>query len=103
MAMRKYYYTLGRQMYEELGAGLVRVTNRDGKIGIFRCDGSWVEGDVRDANLHMLIFCGGPTIPPEFNYRWPEVPADPERSSGWTETLERGLEAAGQAVPSAGR
>ncbi len=95
MALRKYSMRVNGQTYEELGEGLVRVTDADGTAGVFRSDGRWVEGDLRQANIHMLVFTGGPMIPQAFNYRWPEVPADPTRPSGWPEVHEQYLKAIG--------
>jgi hypothetical protein len=39
----------------------------------------------------MLNWTGGPTVPPECNFRWSTVPTDPSRPSGWPEPLERTL------------
>ncbi|MDB5714836.1 MAG: hypothetical protein JWO15_2233 [Sphingomonadales bacterium] len=92
---RKYKICVSEEVYEELDGGLVRVTARDGRTGTFRCDGRWLEGDLREANLNMLIFCGGPNVPTIFNYRWPEVPAAIDRPSGWPEAHERHLKNVG--------
>ncbi len=89
---RKYHHHGDKCAYEEIGDGLVRVTTEDGVTGTFRADGRWVEGKLRDANLHMLIYTGGPNCPREFNYHSnPIVPADIDRPSGWPEHLERML------------
>lgn len=95
MTLRKYFMRVNGQTYEELGEGLVRVSDPDGRSGLFRSDGRWVEGDLRQANIHMLIYTGGPVIPQEFNYRWPEVPVDTARPSGWPEVHERHLKTIG--------
>jgi hypothetical protein len=95
MALRKYFMNLSQQLYEEIDDGVVRVTNRDGKTGLFHYDGRWIEGDVRDVNLHMLTYTGGPNIPAMFNYRWGRLPADLGRESGWPEPHERYLKAKG--------
>lgn len=95
MSLRKYVMRINGQTYEELGDGLVRVTDAGGATGIFRTDGRWVEGDLRQANIHMLVYTGGPMIPREFNYRWPEVPVDTARPSGWPQAHELYLKAIG--------
>jgi len=95
MALRKYYMHLSHQTFEELEPGIVRVTNQDGKSGVFRWDGPWIEGEVRDVNINMLVFTGGPDTPAAFNFRWVKVPADIERASGWPEDIERHLIASG--------
>jgi len=86
---RKYYHVLGKKMFEEIGDGLVKVTDEAGRSGVFRWDGPYVEGELTEASLHMLIWCGGPRIPKVMNYRWPEVPADINRPSGWPEEIEK--------------
>jgi len=93
--MRKYFMNLSKQTFEELGDGLVRVTDRDGKTGTFHVDGRWVEGEIRDVNLNMLIFTGGPMLPKEFNIRWGMLPVDPKRASGWPEPQEKYLKEKG--------
>ena len=86
---RKYYHVLGKQTFEELSDGLVRVTDDEGRSGVFRWSGEHVEGELTQCNLHMLSWTGGPTVPKALNYRWPEVPADVNRPSGWPEALEK--------------
>jgi hypothetical protein len=95
MSLRKYFMNLSQQYYEEIDDGVVRVTSKDGKTGVFHYDGRWIEGDVRDANVHMLMYTGGPNLPATFNYRWGRLPADPQRASGWPEPHERYLKAKG--------
>ena len=95
MSLRKYFMHLTHQTYEELGEGIVRVTDRNGRTGVFHWTGPWIEGELRECNINMLSFTGGPNIPKEFNYRWPEVPADTKRTSGWPEKLERYLTSVG--------
>jgi hypothetical protein len=92
--MRKYLMPLTQQVYEEIGEGRVRVTNRDGRTGIFTVQGRWVEGEVRDANVNMLLFTAGPNVRSDFRYRWTLLPADVHRESGWPEPQERQLVAA---------
>ena len=62
-ALRKYYYVGFKQTYEELGDGLVRVTDKDGREGVFHCDGRYVEGELTHCNLHMLVWTGGADPP----------------------------------------
>ncbi len=51
-----------RYLYEvdDDDAGTVRVTDADGRWGRFRRDGSWVEGDVREADPQLCNWIGGP-------------------------------------------
>lgn len=59
--MRRKRHPLSGTLYEEIGEGLVRVT-RNNASGVFRCDGRWLEGDVTQADLHMLVWVGAPNI-----------------------------------------
>jgi hypothetical protein len=86
---RKYYDVAGKQTFEEIGDGLVRVTSAAGRSGVFRWTGEWVEGDLTECNLHMLSWTGGPTFPKALNYRWTQVPTDINRPSGWPEEYEK--------------
>lgn len=89
--LRKYYYVRARQFFEELESGRVRVTDADGRTGIFSWDGHYLEGDLSVANEHMLVYVGGPTVPKVCNYRWTEIDADVNRPSGWPEALEEAV------------
>jgi hypothetical protein len=80
-----------RQTFEELGEGLVRVTNPDGKTGVFTWQGQWIEGDVRDVSVHMLIYTGGPDVERGFEFRWTQMPEDINRPSGWPAPQEHKL------------
>jgi hypothetical protein len=44
-----------RALYEPDGRGGVRVT-RDGRVGRFRSDGSWIEGDLREADPELCVW-----------------------------------------------
>jgi hypothetical protein len=88
---RKYRYVAFKQTYEELPGNRVRVTTDEGKTGIFQWNGPWIEGELTQANVHMLVWCGGPDIPPACRYRWGEVPIDVNRPTGWPEELENTL------------
>ena len=95
MTLRRYYMHVSHQTFEEIGDGLVRVTNRDGKTGVFKFTGEWVEGELHDASANMLMYTGGPDVHPAFSFRWTKLPTDPDRPSGWPEAQERILKASG--------
>ena len=42
--------------------GLVEVEN-NGRVGAFQFDGRHVEGDLRHADPHMLLWLAGPQLP----------------------------------------
>jgi phenylpropionate dioxygenase-like ring-hydroxylating dioxygenase large terminal subunit len=87
-------------IYEELGDGKVRVEDRaHGKEGVFRWDGTWLEGDLTYADPHLLRYIGGPDLPPGKDIFWSVMPpvedavtsrvtANPARS-GTTEASQR--------------
>jgi hypothetical protein len=58
--MRRYVMHMTNQTFEELGEGLVRVTNPDRTAGVFTWQGRWIEGGVRDVNVNTLVYTGGP-------------------------------------------
>ena len=89
--LRKYYYVLRKQTFEELPDGNVKVTDKDGRSGIFTWEGKLLEGDLTTVNRHMLAWAGGPTVPKICNYRWNELRIDADRPSGWPEDLEKML------------
>ncbi|MBV9994485.1 MAG: hypothetical protein JO127_04660 [Caulobacteraceae bacterium] len=73
-ALRKYYHVSARQTFEEVGDGVVRVTADDGRTGLFRWSGEWIEGELTQCSAQMLLWCGGPNLPPDMNFRWVEAP-----------------------------
>lgn len=46
-------------LYEQDGENRVRVS-LDGKTGLFRGDGFWLEGDIREADPHFCGWISGP-------------------------------------------
>ena len=59
----KLRHPLSGAIYTTRDAGDVEVEARDGRKGIFRHDGAWLRGELRDADAHMLGFICGPAIP----------------------------------------
>ena len=62
--MRREPHPISGFIYEEIGDGTVRVKDpvKD-RYGLFKWDGSWVEGDVTHADIHFLRYIGGPNLP----------------------------------------
>jgi NAD(P)-dependent dehydrogenase (short-subunit alcohol dehydrogenase family) len=52
--------------YKRLEDGLVEV-ELDGQRGVFRATGEWQSGAIREADLHLLGWVGGPNLPPRGN------------------------------------
>jgi hypothetical protein len=59
--MRKLRHALTGATYEVVEGGLVRVEH-DGREGLFRPDGTWHSGELRDADPHMIGWVGGPQL-----------------------------------------
>lgn len=66
--------------YETRDDGNATVEDRDGARGVFRHDGTWVSGELRDADPHFLGFIAGPQI--ERRSAAPAPPSDGDRSAG---------------------
>ena len=48
--------------YDKDGSGLVRVTETDGRSGLFAVDGQWVSGDKLDVDPQLIGWVGGPRV-----------------------------------------
>jgi hypothetical protein len=57
--MSKMRHPLTGALYERRDDGLVRVEDRDGKVGLFHADGRWAEGELRFADPHVCDYVGG--------------------------------------------
>ncbi len=54
-------HPFSRALYEQDPAGNVRVVQGD-KVGVFRPDGTWIEGDVFEADPQLCGWIGGPKV-----------------------------------------
>jgi phenylpropionate dioxygenase-like ring-hydroxylating dioxygenase large terminal subunit len=62
-------------IYEEIEKGVVRVQDpATGKQGLFKADGTWLEGEITYADPHLLVYIGGPDLPPGKNVFWGMTP-----------------------------
>lgn len=69
--MRREPHPISGAIYQELGDGVVRVENlKNGKQGIFKWDGTWVEGELTHADPHFLVYVGGPNLPAGKDVYW---------------------------------
>lgn len=91
--LRRYYCVPDKRIYHEQADGSVLVTDTDGRQGRFKPSGEWIEGELRQTNIHMLNWVGGHGLPRECNFRWVEYPYDPERPSTVPEDVERAMRA----------
>jgi len=53
-------HPFSRALYELEGPGRVKVTTRDGKVGIYAKDGRWLEGEIFDVDPHMCGWIASP-------------------------------------------
>jgi len=49
-------------LYEQDGSGHVKVTETDGRVGVFGVDGRWRSGDKLDIDFQLLGWVGGPKV-----------------------------------------
>ncbi len=55
-------HPFSKALYEQDGNGLVRVTTKDGRTGLFRTDGAWVEGELFECDPQLCGWVGGPKV-----------------------------------------
>ncbi|MGE3692315.1 MAG: hypothetical protein AB7F98_13145, partial [Novosphingobium sp.] len=73
--LRSEPHPINGSLYTAIGDGLVKVEDKaKGKFGIFRWDGTWIEGDLTYADPHLLIFVGGPDLPESHDIPYPMMP-----------------------------
>ena len=59
--MRGLIHPFTKALYEQDGEGHIRVTH-DGREGLFRVDGKWLSGDLRECDPQLCGWVGGPQI-----------------------------------------
>lgn len=57
--MRTIRHPLSGALYDLETDGNIRVTTSDGRMGLFRADGSYLSGDVSSADPHLCGWIGG--------------------------------------------
>lgn len=82
--MRREPHPLTGTMYELLENGTVKVQKSGSNdYGIFTWEGEWLEGEVRQADLMMLLYIGGPDLPHTHEVLWLKagsgIYADPDQ------------------------
>lgn len=77
-------------IYTAQADGLVRVEH-EGRAGLFTARGEWRSGELRDADLHLLGWVGGPNLAPRDGSFGAATPAPAPRPPP---TLSRGKRAA---------
>ncbi len=66
--MRTIRHPLSGALYDLQQDGTIRV-EKDGKVGIFRRDGTHVSGDLYHADPHLCGWIGGRELPSRFRPR----------------------------------
>ena len=61
--MRRKQHPLSGAIYEDAGDGRVRVS-RNGLTGLFHVEGRYIEGEITQADLEMLVWVGGRELAP---------------------------------------
>jgi len=51
-----------RALYEQDGKGNVRVVTKDARVGVFTPSGTWIEGEVFEADPQLCGWIGGPKV-----------------------------------------
>ncbi len=75
--MRREPHPLSGTIYEEIEGGRVCVRKPDSNsYGVFTWQGEWLEGDITQADGTMLLYIGGPDLPPGHEILWMSAPSD---------------------------
>lgn len=77
-AMRSEPHPVSGFIYREIDRGIVRVEDQEnGRHGLFRSDGTWIEGELTYADPCMLDYIGATAqLPPGWDVYWPVLPAE---------------------------
>ncbi len=59
--MRGIIHPFTRALYEQDGAGHIRVT-LDDQVGIFGTDGRWISGQLKQCDPQLCGWIGGPQV-----------------------------------------
>lgn len=60
----KLRHPLSGAVYSARDDGKVEVEAKDGRRGLFEPDGTWISGELREADAHFAGFIGGPALRP---------------------------------------
>ena len=55
-------HPFSKALYEQDGEGNVLVTTKDGRVGRYRRDGSWLDGALFDVDPQLCGWVGGPKV-----------------------------------------
>ena len=75
--MRREPHPISGFIYQEVEGGLVRVEDPEGgRYGLFKADGTWIEGQLTYADPCMLDLIGAPDVPPGWDVYWAVLPPE---------------------------
>lgn len=64
-------------IYREVGDGLVRIEDdKSNRYGLFKADGTWLEGELTQADPCMLNLIGAPNVADGWDVYWGILPAE---------------------------
>jgi nitrite reductase/ring-hydroxylating ferredoxin subunit len=102
--LRREPHPFSGAVYQAVGDGLVRVEDKaKGMWGIFRYDGTWIEGSLTYADLHLLMYVGGPDLPAGRDVPWILMPALEEDLPAFVEHMKAAQESQPQRPPIIGK
>jgi hypothetical protein len=52
--------------YDLLEDGTICVVDRDGRVGVFDSTGTWLSGELKQADPHLCLWIGGKELPNRF-------------------------------------
>jgi hypothetical protein len=64
--VRTIQHPLSGATYDLQGDGNVRVESRDGRVGVFDARGTWLGGELRQADPHLCLWIAGRDLPNRF-------------------------------------
>jgi hypothetical protein len=64
--MRTIRHPLSGGTYDLMADGTIRVVTRDGLTGVFDTTGTWLSGEVKQADPHLCLWIGGKELPNRF-------------------------------------
>ncbi|MFM7536393.1 MAG: aromatic ring-hydroxylating oxygenase subunit alpha [Acidimicrobiales bacterium] len=59
----RWRHPMNGHLYERLEENRVKVTDLDGHVSVFDADGNWIDGPQTQADPHLCIWIGGPSLP----------------------------------------
>jgi hypothetical protein len=62
IAMLGQHHPFDRKLYEQDGNGNVIVSDGTGASGLFRANGSWISGEIFEADPQMCGWIAGPKV-----------------------------------------